>query len=145
MLIRNFRWDDLVEVVSVINRAERAKGLVGENQVEVIQYKLERYFEAERDCFVAESPAGKIVGIGTMRFEHPDGIGLGVHDILPEVSQKEVGAKLIQATDARLRAKWSGRLSPDERIKVERDVYDFEGEKKAVLAAEGYQQVGSTH
>jgi len=145
MLIRNFRWNDLVEVANVINRAERAKGLTGENQVDVIQYKLERYFEAERDCFVAESPAGKIIGIGTMRFEHPDGTGLGVHDILPEVSQTEVGAQLIQATDARLRAKWSGRLPPGGSIKVERDIYDFEDEKKGVLEAEGYQQVSSTH
>jgi len=145
MLIRNFRWADLVEVVKVINRAERAKGFAGENQVEVIQYQLERYFEAERDCFVAASSAGKIIGIGTMRFEHPDGTGLGVHDILPEVSQKEVGPQLIQATDERLRAKWSGRLPLGGQIKVERDIYDFEEEKKAVLAAAGYQQVGNTH
>ncbi len=144
MIIRNFRWDNLAEVVDVINRAQKARGFAEDIQAEAIQYKLERYFEAERDCFVAESQEGKIVGIGTMRFTHPPGTGFGVHDIDPEVS-KEYGTKLIQATDARLKEKWSGKLPPNTMIKVKRDIYDFDDEKKSVLKAEGYYQVGNTH
>ena len=145
MIIRNFRWGDLASVVDVINRSQKALGFKADNTEEEIRHKLKRYFDAERDCFVAESPAGTVVGIGTIRFLHPTGTGLGVHSIVPEVSENEIGVGLIQATDARMMDKWSGKLPPNVPIKVDRDVYDFEEEKKAVLKAESYLQVGSTH
>jgi len=60
-------------------------------------------------------------------------------------SEKEVGVGLVQVTDARLKEKWSGKLPPNTLIKVERDVYDFEENKRSILEAEDYHQVGSTH
>ncbi|MHA2429208.1 MAG: GNAT family N-acetyltransferase [Candidatus Hermodarchaeia archaeon] len=145
MIIRNFNWADLAGVVDVINRSQRNKGFNNVVSEKVIQYKLERYFEAERDCFVAESPEGTIIGIGTMRFMHPDGTGLGVYDIAPEALEKEVGAGLVQATDARLREKWSGELPPETLIRVACDVDDIDEDKISVLEAQGYHQVGNTH
>jgi len=144
MIIRNFRWDDLVDVVDVINQAQRARGFNNPIPEKVIRYKLERYFEAERDCFVALSSKGAIIGIGTMRLGHPDGTGLGVHDFAPGSLKKESGIGLIQATDARLKEKWSGTLPPNAQIRVERDIYDFEEKKKSILEVEGYQQTGKT-
>lgn len=145
MKIRNFLWGDFEGVLDVINRAEKAKGGKEDINEDALRYKLEQYFDAERDCFVAESTDGMIVGIGTMRFIHPDGTGLGVHDIILGVSEKEVGVVLIKVTDARLKEKWSGKLPPNTLIKVERDVYDFEENKRSILEAEDYRQVGSTH
>ncbi|GAI92823.1 unnamed protein product, partial [marine sediment metagenome] len=136
MMIRNFRWDDLTGVVGVINRTKGPMDLKAESTEEEIRYILKRYFDAERDCFVVESPAGAIVGIGTMRFLHPPGKGLGVHAIVPEVLEEGVGARLIQATDSRLMERWIGDLPPSTPIHVERDVCDFEKQKIATLEAE---------
>jgi ribosomal protein S18 acetylase RimI-like enzyme len=145
MAIRNFRWDDLASIVDVINRSQVAIGLEPDATENQIRYILTRYFDAERDCFVSETPAGALVGVGTMRFLHPPGTGLGVHSIVPEVHENEVGVELVRATNARLLERWVKEQPADIPMRVRRDAYNFETDKIALYEAEGYCQVGSTH
>lgn len=145
MIIRRFRWQDLAAVVAIINQAGTAIGREPESTEAKIRHQLRRYFDAERDCFVAESDQGSIIGIATMRFLHPPGTGLGVHSIHPLEHEDQVGRALVRVTDAHLLDTWANELPPDRPIVSFRDAYATETEKTSMYAAEHYRKTGSTH
>ena len=145
MIIRPFKWQDLTAVVAVINKAQEALGREPEATEARIRHQLRRYFAAERDCFVAESHQGLIVGVATMRFLHPPGTGLGVHSSLPEEREDQIGRALVRVTDAHLLDAWVDKLPPDRPIVSFRDAYVAEAEKSSMYAAEHYLKTGSTH
>ncbi len=144
MRIRTFRWSDLKGILNVINHSQEARGRYRRSDEKEIRFKLRRYFNAEKDCFVAESSTGSIVGVGTMRFLHPPGTGLVVYEILPG-QEASVGSALVRATDARLMERWSGKLHPGIPIQVKREVDSVEMDKVALLEAEGYHLSGFTN
>lgn len=63
MHVRHFRWDDLPEVMRVMNAFSLAVGGRGDITVEVVEANWRKpYNHPERDCFVAEDAEGRLLG-----------------------------------------------------------------------------------
>jgi ribosomal protein S18 acetylase RimI-like enzyme len=138
--IRNFRWDDLLPVVGVINDSLVADGREANASEAEIRYTLEHMLDAERDCFVAEV-SGALAGVATMMLNPEPGVGMGTCAVAARFHGQGIGTRLLRTTDDYLLARLADSLAPDTPIRCTRVVKEVEKRAQALVEAEGYARV----
>ncbi|WP_119066969.1 GNAT family N-acetyltransferase [Aggregatilinea lenta] len=143
--LRRFVWDDLPVLLEVINAAS---AFDGDDQADTLDGLRERftrpYFEPERNCFVAVTDAGALVGYCTAELDPRFGTGWGTGAVLPGCRRQGIGTALLRAADARHLERADADMSPDLPLRVRRFARDAAASTVALLERAGYVVVRSS-
>jgi mycothiol synthase len=142
--IRNFRWDDLPDLVDVFNLSAEADGDVYRWTLEELRHYLATpETDVETDGFVAVTPEGWVVAEADIEMEPEIGrcwSGCVVH---PAFRGLGLGTNLIRATEARFMERGTAEIAPETPLFIQRAVISTNEAGIQLLRNEGYQPVRS--
>jgi mycothiol synthase len=138
--IRSFRWDDLPQIVAVMNRCAQAFGRAGNITVEQIEPAWRSpYNHPEQTCFVAEAPDGGLIGFTIADLLDDPTRAVGVYNVPPEFG--DIGrALIVTAADCFTRAA-AQRVDAGTPLSMEWRISDQDTTAMALLEGLGYQRV----
>ncbi|HML23017.1 MAG TPA: GNAT family N-acetyltransferase, partial [Aggregatilinea sp.] len=145
LTVRRFAWDDLPALLDVINTASAVDGDDQSDTLDGLRARFERpYFAPERNCLVAVTDTGALVGYCTADLDPTVGRGWGTGAVLPAYRGRGIGTALLRAADARHRERAETEMALDLSLSVRRFTRDSAASAVALLEREGYTAVRSS-
>lgn len=140
--IRNFQWDDLREIVDLMNISMQADGVEGVATFEEEEHMWRSpELNPENECTVVRDSRGRLVAFAVAEAPRVPNKGYGDLTVHPDVRNTNIGNHLIQITDKRLVDEITEKVAPELPISVQRWVSDTSEYYRQVVTQEGYSQV----
>lgn len=142
--IRKFKWDDIDNLVDMINRSQVAEGAEERVTREAVEHSLNGPFlEPEADIFLAEAPDGNLVAFGLMASTHVPYSGMAELLIHPDHREGTLGTEILRKLEDQFVSTTTPKLKESDPLYAQIGLNDTAKDRIALLEQAGYTYVRS--